>query len=254
MAREETEKLTQILWGVALSRAVCTIGELGIADQIQAGSPQSVETLAATTGTHERSLYRILRFLASHGIFQEKGNRQFDHTPLSHCLRSDAEGSFRAATQMYHRLFPFWDGLHHSALTGEPGFNKIFKQSVFEYIGAHPEFIPTTDAAMTAIHGHETTAMLEAYDFSAAHLLADIGGGNGSLIAAILERYPKLKGLLFDTGHVVGRTRKYWSRTALTTDAPSLKGTFLNLCPAAQIPTCFAISSTIGPTSNQSRS
>jgi hypothetical protein len=46
MAREETEKLTQILWGVALSRAVCTIGELGIADQIQAGSPQSVETLA----------------------------------------------------------------------------------------------------------------------------------------------------------------------------------------------------------------
>jgi hypothetical protein len=72
MAQSETEKLTQILWGAALSRAVCTIGELGIADQIEAGSPQSVESLAGATGTHERSLYRILRFLASHGIFQEK--------------------------------------------------------------------------------------------------------------------------------------------------------------------------------------
>src|SRR3984957_15220522 len=88
MAQVETEKLTQILWGAALSRAVCTIAELGIADQIEAGSPQSVESLAGATGTHERSLYRILRFLDSHGIFQEKGNRQFDHTPLSHCLRS----------------------------------------------------------------------------------------------------------------------------------------------------------------------
>jgi hypothetical protein len=100
MAQVETEKLTQILWGTALSRAVCTIAELGIADQIEAGSPQSVESLAGATGTHERSLYRILRFLDSRGIFQEKGNRQFDHTPLSHCLRSDAEGSFRPAAQM----------------------------------------------------------------------------------------------------------------------------------------------------------
>jgi hypothetical protein len=61
MAQVETEKLTQILWGAALSRAVCTIAELGIADQIEAGSPQSVESLAGATGTHERSLYRILR-------------------------------------------------------------------------------------------------------------------------------------------------------------------------------------------------
>jgi site-specific recombinase XerD len=106
MAQAETEKLTQILWGAALSRALCTIAELGIADQIVAGSPQSVESLSRATGTHERSLYRILRFLASHEIFQEKGNRQFDHTPLSHCLRGDAEGSFRPAAQMMHRIYP----------------------------------------------------------------------------------------------------------------------------------------------------
>ena len=141
-----------------------------------------MESLASATGTHERSLYRILRFLASHGIFQEKGHGQFDHTPLSNCLRGNADSSFRAAAQMFHRLFPFWDGLHHSAITGEPGFNKVFGQPVFDYIGTHPELAPIFDAAMPAIHGHEIGAMLEAYDFSASHVLADIGGGNGSLV------------------------------------------------------------------------
>ena len=76
MAQAETEKLTQIYFGAALSRAVCTIAELGIADQIEAGSPQSVESLSRATGTHERSLYRILRFLASHEIFQRSEERR----------------------------------------------------------------------------------------------------------------------------------------------------------------------------------
>src|SRR6516162_4915220 len=92
---------------------------------------------------------------ASHGIFQEKGHGQFDHTPLSNCLRGNADSSFRAAAQMFHRLFPFWDGLHHSVITGEPGFNKVFGQPVFDYIGTHPELAPIFDAAMPAIHGHE---------------------------------------------------------------------------------------------------
>ena len=61
---------------------------------------------------------------------------------------------------------------------------------------------------MTAIHGHETAAMLEAYDFGPIHVLADIGGGNGSLIGAVLQRYPSLKGLLFDLDHVVRRTQE----------------------------------------------
>jgi O-methyltransferase domain len=232
MARTETEKLTQILWGAGLSRAVCSIAELGIADQIKAGSPQSAKSLAGATGTHERSLYRILRFLASHGIFQETDDCQFDHTPLSHCLRSDSDGSFRAAGQMFHRLFPFWDGLHHSAITGEPGFNQIFKQPVFEYVGTHPEFAPLLDAAMTAIHGHETQAMLEAYDFGAIQLLADIGGGNGSLIAAVLQRYPKLDGLLFELGHVVKRTRENLNTKGIGGRCSVVEGNFFEGMPS----------------------
>ena len=79
MAQIETEKLTQIFWGAALSRAVCTIAELGIADQIEAGPPQSVESLAGATGTHERSLYRILRFFGQPSESNPKQRKTLNH-------------------------------------------------------------------------------------------------------------------------------------------------------------------------------
>ena len=232
MAQAETEKLTQILWSAALSRAVCTIAELGIADQIEAGSPQTVESLGGATGTHERSLYRILRFLASHGVFQEKGNRQFDHTPLSHLLRSDTEGSFRPAAQLMHRVHPAWDGLHHAAITGESGFNKVFGQPLFDYLGTHPELAAIFDAGMTAIHGHETTAMLEAYDFSVIRVLADIGGGNGSLIGSVLQRYPNLKGFLFELGHVAKRSRENLKKYGVGDRCSVIEGDFFESVPS----------------------
>src|SRR5215469_13736865 len=108
MAQQETEQLTRILNGAARSRAVSTIAELGVADLVKTGQPQPVEYLAKASKTHEPSLYRILRFLASHGLFRETENRHFDHTPLSAALRTDAPGSYRAGAQMFHHLFPGW--------------------------------------------------------------------------------------------------------------------------------------------------
>src|SRR5262249_59510390 len=86
-------------------------------------------------------------------------------------------------------IFPFWDGLHHSAITGESGFNKIFGQPLFEYLGTHPDLARIFNAAMSASHVHETAAMLEAYDFSGVQFLADIGGGHRSFFTALLRHY-----------------------------------------------------------------
>ena len=232
MSQIETEKLTQMVLSAALSRVVCTIAELGVADQIESGSPQSVASLADATGTHEHSLYRMMRFLASHGVFQERQNGEFDHTPLSYCLRSDAEGSFRAAGRMLHRMFAAWDGLHHTALTGEPAFNEVYGQGVFAYVATHPDLGPILDAGMTAIHGYETAAMLEAYDFSNFGVLADIGGGNGSLISAVLERYPQLKGILFDLGHVVERARHRLQSSGVSDRCSVIEGSFFESVPS----------------------
>ena len=121
--------------------------------------------------------------------------------------------------------------MHHSATTGESGFTKVFGQPLFDYLGTHPEVAPIFDAAMGAIHGHETPAMLEAYDFSSIHVLADIGGGNGSLIAATLQRYPKLKGILFDLDHVVRRTRESLMAFGVEDRCSLVEGNFFKSLP-----------------------
>lgn len=232
MGLPETERLTQLIAGAALSHAICSIAELGVADQIEAGTPQPVERLAKATGTHERSLYRVLRYMASHGIFRETENRQFDHTPLSAVLRSDAPGSFRAAGRMFYSLRNAWPRLHHSLLTSKPGFDEAYGQPLFDYIGAHPELATVFDAGMTSFHGHETPAMLEAYDFSGVETLADIGGGNGSLISGVLRRYPKMKGILFDLGHVVARAKERLRAEGVGDRCSIAEGSFFESVPA----------------------
>jgi hypothetical protein len=231
MAQQETEQLNQIVVGAALSRAVCTVANLGVADHLQSGTPRSARDLAKATDADERSLYRMLRFLASHGIFQETANSEFDHTPLSHVLRGDAVGSYRAGAQMFHHIFAAWDGLDHAVRSGRPGFNKVFGKPVFDYVAAHPELGPIVDAGMTCFHGYETEAMLAAYDFGAVRVLADIGGGNGSLISSVLKRYPAMRGMLFDLGHVTARARERLRENGLTDRCQLIEGSFFESVP-----------------------
>jgi hypothetical protein len=221
-----------MLVGAALSRAICTIGDLGVSDHIEPGAPQPVARLAQLTATHERSLYRLLRFTASYGIFRETGDRAFDHTPLSAALRGDAVGTFRPAAQMFHRVFAAWDGLDHAVRTGESGCMKVYGEPMFDYIARHPDLAPVFDAGMTAFHGHETDAMLEAYDFSDIKTLADIGGGNGSLLSSVLRRYPHLRGILFDLGHVIGRAKAGIRELGLEQRCSVIEGNFFESVPS----------------------
>ena len=231
MSISETEQLTKMIMSSAVSRALSAVAELGIADQIEKGKPRRVEELAKATSAHEPSLYRVLRFLASQGVFEEKAARAFDHTPLSERLRSDAKDSFLAAARMFHVMAPAFDGLHHSVLTGRPAFEKVFGVPVFEYMGAHPELASTFDAAMTAIHGHETGAMIDAYDFEGIDVLADVGGGNGTLLAAVLRRHPRMRGILFDQPHVLTRARGTMSAEDLEGRCTLVEGNFFESIP-----------------------
>jgi hypothetical protein len=232
MAQKETEDLTRILISAALSRTVGIIAELCVADLVQAGQPQPVEHLARASKTHEPSLYRILRFMAGYGIFQETENRHFDHTPLSAALRTDATGSLRAGAQLFHQICAGWDGLDHTIQTGEPAFNKVFGAPIFDYIQAHPELGPLFDAGMTSLNSYETPTMLDAYDFSGIGVLADIGGGNGSLFSALLPRYPNMQGILFDLGHVVGRAKENLKTAGLAGRCRVIEGSFFESVPA----------------------
>ena len=232
MSQQDTEALTQMILGGLLARAVCTVADLGVAEHIDPGVPRSAAYLAKATGAHERSLYRVLRCLASHGVFQETKSGEFDHTSLSSALRGHADGSFRAGAQLFHLLFPALDGLDHSVRTGNSGVAKVFGKPLFEYVMAHPELAPVFDAGMTSFHGYESGAMLEAYDFGGIEVLADIGGGNGSLLGTVLQRYPKLRGMLFDLGHVAARAKESLGRDGVAERCRVIEGNFFEGVPS----------------------
>jgi len=205
--------LMQIVFNGLLNRTVYVIADLGIADLIAPGSSRPIEELAAESGTDPRSLYRSLRFLASRGIFvEEKGGgraghgQTFGHTPLSELLRQDHPESSRAAFLMFGFLDTYaLQHVDHTVRTGGSALTKGLGMPVFDYLPSNPEQAAIVDAAMTAIHGPETGAMLASYDFADIGTLADLGGGNGSLLVEVLGKYPKMKGILMDLGHVVER-------------------------------------------------
>src|SRR5262249_39057032 len=150
-------------------------------------------------------------------VFFEDDQRRFGMTPLAECLRSDVPWSQRWLALMsgaeHYRAF---SELLYSVRTGKPAFERMFGLPVFDYLSKNPEQAKTFDRAMVGVHGHETQAMIDAFDLSGVRVLADIGGGNGSLLIAVLQRYPNLKGILFDLQGVIGRAMSNIDAAGLT--------------------------------------
>ena len=199
-------QLTSACW---TSRCLHIIAELGIADLI-GDQPQSTDALAKATGTQPQALYRVMRLLASVGIF-EWNDGSWRHTDASRFLRSDHPGSLRDYVRMLGQP-AFWNAfsdLEHSLRTGKPAFTKQHREGVFSYMAAHPEESRLFDSAMTAKAHQDIAAILPAYDFSQFATIADIAGGRGHLVRAILKSSPKAQGILFDQPHVIaGVTRE----------------------------------------------
>lgn len=199
-ANVQVLQLTSACWA---SRCLHAIAELGVADAL-GDRPASTEAIAKATGTQPQALYRVLRLLASLGIFEWK-NGTWHHTEASRYLRSDHPGSLRDYVRMLG-LPEFWSALgelEHSLRTGETSFTKLHPEGVFRYMASHPEQSRIFNSAMTAKSHRDIAAILPAYDFSQFATIADIAGGRGHLLRAILKDSPKTQGILFDQPHVV---------------------------------------------------
>ena len=193
----------------ALHQAVFAAAELGLADLLAEG-PRSVTELAVALNVHELSLYRVLRLLASQGIFAELSPGGFSNTDASNTLRTGVPGSlrsmarFRGTDFFYH---PFGEILY-SLQTGRPARSKVLGMDGWEYLRLNPEAASIFDDAMTDFASLAAPAIASAYDFSQWNSIMDVGGGNGVLLAAILEIYPDLRGVLADRPHVLKRARE----------------------------------------------
>ena len=205
MTEPASASLMSLISGYWISQSIYVAAKLGLADLIK-DKPQTAESLASATDTHAEALYRLLRALASVGIFSEDDQHRFALTATAEGLLSDGEGSQRALAIMAgEEHYASWSELLYSIRTGQSAFEKVYGAPIFDWLGWHPEKAALFDAAMVGVHGRETGAMATAYDFSGIHVLADVGGGNGSLLRGVLPKFPKLRGTLCDLPGVIER-------------------------------------------------
>jgi hypothetical protein len=201
------QQLFQLIIGSWVSRGIYVAAKFRIADRLKHG-PRSVEDLAASAGVAPLPLYRVLRALAGVGVFTQEADRRFRLNPMAEPLREGRPDSLWALAVMLgeesHRC---WDDLPETVRTGETAFDRLFGQSIFGYLSEHPEQAKVFDAAMASVTDRAVRAALDAYDLSDVKTLADVGGGLGANLTAVLRRYPAMRGLLFDQLHVVARAR-----------------------------------------------
>jgi hypothetical protein len=196
--------MLQILNGFMTSQAVHVAAVLGIADLL-ATRAMTVEALADATGAHPGSLRRLLRVLAGAGVFREELDGRFALAALGGTLRSDHPESVRDLA-LYAGQPAMWDvygRLRDSVMTGEPAFARVHGMALWEYAATHPELGAPFDRWMSRQSEQHNAALVASYDFSPFRCLADIGGGQGSTLAAILDANPSLHGILLDLPHVV---------------------------------------------------
>jgi hypothetical protein len=225
------EVMNQLITGYWNTQAVYVAAKLGIADLLTNG-PRSAADLAQATKTHAPSVYRLLRALASMGIFAEDDTARFGLTPLAECLRSDVPGSQRALAIMSgEEHYKAWGELLYSVQTGKIAFDKLYGMPVFDFLSKNLDQAKVFDAAMVGIHGRESAAMTDAYDFSSIGCLADIGGGNGSLLSTVLKKHPAMRGFLYDLPGVTERAKGNLLAAGLAERCKVIGGSFFEAVP-----------------------
>lgn len=196
--------LMQMVFGKAVTQAVSVAARFRLADHMATG-PKTATELAQAAGLHAGHLFRILRALVSVGVFAGDAEGRFSLTPMGDFLRSDVPGSVRAIATYVCDPWSWkpWGDLAGCAKTGEPAFERVFGEGVFDYLGKHPEEAATFNAGMTGFSQAAAKAVINAYDFRPFRHIVDVGGGHGAMLCAILEAYTMARGVVFDAPQVV---------------------------------------------------
>ena len=196
--------IMQLLFGKQLTYSLSGVARLGVADHMD-DKAKPIDEIAAKAGAHAPSLYRVMRMLASLGVFKEGPSRHFALTPVGELLKTSAPGSMRYMAMMFGEEFAA-RGYEHIAQclrTGTDGVSEAYGKQIWEVLAERPEQCEIFQRAMTNSTAAAADAIVEAYDFSGIKRLADVGGGQGLLLASILRRYKTLQGVLFDRPEVV---------------------------------------------------
>src|SRR5579859_3189122 len=197
----------QTIWtlanGTVPSACLHVVAELGVADHI-GDQPVAIDELASLCQAHPDGLDRVLRLLSCFGVFRREDGG-YAHTNASRLLRSDDPQSMRAFGRLMAlpSMWTVFSNLEHSVRTGRPAIEVIDPNGLWAHLRSHPDEGQIFAQAMTSKSIAEIPAVLDAYDFSQTERIADIGGGRGHLLRALLDANPGARGVLFDLPEVI---------------------------------------------------
>jgi hypothetical protein len=199
----------EIVWtlttGAVVSKSLRVVAELGVADHISE-DPVLVSELGSACKANADALDRLLSLLATHGIFERLADG-YRHTEASRLLRSDHPMSMRAFSRMMGLpvIEAVFDRLQDSVRTGLRSMDLVTPGGLWPYLQEHPREAEIFGQAMTSLAAANIAAVLAAYEFGRFDTIADIGGGNGHLLRAVLDSVPSAEGILFELPHVVDK-------------------------------------------------
>jgi hypothetical protein len=225
-------QLVQMAMSYWPSRLIYVAAKLNLADHLAAG-PKSAEELATATAADAPSLYRMMRTLASLGIFTEHPGRRFALTPVGEALKSGAPGAARPTILTLAGDW-VWRSIEHfpySVETGKSGMEKALGEPIFDWLAKNPEDASLFSETMIGFHGMEPAAVAAAYDFSGFGTIVDVGGATGHLLATIFQAYPGPRGVLFDMPHVVRDAPALIQRRGLSERIRIESGSFFDTVP-----------------------
>ena len=232
----KNKALTEMAMGYARSRVVCAAARLGVADAL-GNEERSVDELAVSCAANPASLYRLLRALASMGIVAERAPKRFVLMPFGQPLRKDAADSEWAAIVFWADLLAdCWAYLTECARTGDNAHRIMEREGVASRWSRDPNSSAIFRAVMGTAPAEDYMPIARAWDFSKYHTVADVGGGGGALIAAVLEAFPHVQGMLVDRQESIDRARSRFESQGL---AARCKLVAADLCeavpPGAQV-------------------
>ncbi|MCB5910854.1 acetylserotonin O-methyltransferase [Streptomyces pinistramenti] len=230
MTASPTRKVLDLMIGYWASQSVYVATKLNLPEHIAAGHTTSHE-LATVTGTHERSLFQLMRFLVGLGVLQGDEETGFSLTPSSELLKEDAPDSLRDLVLMYgEEFYQTWGNLLHNVQTGQPAFEATFGASMYPYFTANQESARRFDGTMAG--GAFFTDLPRVFDFSDTPTVVDIAGGTGGLLAEVLKASPQTKGVLFDQAHVIEAAKEAMADRGLTDRVSYAEGDYTESLPA----------------------
>lgn len=229
----DRERLLQMATGgYVVANAIFAAARLGLATALAAG-PLSSEALASQLGLNRDALHRVLRALASVGVFSQEADGRFSLTDLSRLMVGDGPGSMRTllqgGTAKWHQAL--WGELVEVVQTGEPIAQRLLGRPLYEYLEAHPAEGAEFNRQKIGFSERLTRAVLDAYDLGSLGVLVDVGGGLGHFLLTALDRYPRLRGVLFDLPGATAQAERHIAQHPCRSRVTLAPGDFFERVP-----------------------